>query len=96
MSFSVIDFFKFASKMPRIVQILVSTFKIFREGRGGGGRGREAGVIPPDPPRNVLLFSLAIPGSDKGIILLCFPSLNEGWRAAKPGSGHVVHPMIRS
>ena len=33
---SVLDFLKFASRMPQIAQILVSTFKIFR-GVGGGG-----------------------------------------------------------
>ena len=33
---SVLDFFKFASRMPQIAQILVSTFKIFRGGEGGG------------------------------------------------------------
>ena len=36
---SVLDFFKFASRMPQIAQILVSTFKIFR----GGGHA-------PGPP----------------------------------------------
>ena len=41
---SVLDFFKFASRMPQIAQILVSTFKIFRGG------------MPPDPPRNFLFF----------------------------------------
>ena len=30
MNFSVLDFFIFASRMPQIAQILVSTFKIFR------------------------------------------------------------------
>ena len=45
---SVLDFFKFASRMPQIAQILVSTFKIFRGGGGGG--------MPPDPPRNFLFF----------------------------------------
>ena len=35
MNFSVLDFFKFASRMPVIAQILVSTFKTFW--RGGGG-----------------------------------------------------------
>ena len=44
---SVLDFFKFASRIPQIAQILVSTFKIFR----GGG-------MPPDPPRNFLFFFL--------------------------------------
>ena len=42
----VLDFFKFASRMPQIAQILVSTFKIFR------------GSMPPDPPRNFLFFVL--------------------------------------
>ena len=32
MNFSVLDFFKFASRMPQIAQFLVSTFKIFRVG----------------------------------------------------------------
>ena len=44
MSISVLDFFKFTSRMPQIAQILVSTFKIFR------------GSMPPDPPRNFLFF----------------------------------------
>ena len=39
MNFSVLDFFKFASRMPQIAQILVFTFKIFQ------------GSMPPDPPR---------------------------------------------
>ena len=38
MNFSVLDFFKFASRMPQIAQILVSTFKIFQ------------GSMPQDPP----------------------------------------------
>ena len=40
MNFSVLDFFKFASRMPQIAWVkLVSTFKIFggREGGEGGG-----------------------------------------------------------
>ena len=37
MNFSVLHFFKFASRMPQIEQILVLTFKIFQEGGGGGG-----------------------------------------------------------
>ena len=37
MNFSVLDFFKFASRMPQTAQSLVSTFKIFR------------GSMPPDP-----------------------------------------------
>ena len=52
MNFSVLDFFKFASRMPHTAQIFVSTFKIFR------------GSMPPDPPRYFLFFffffSLAI------------------------------------
>ena len=44
MDISVLDFCKFASRMPQIAQILVSTFKIFQEG------------LPPDPPRNFLFF----------------------------------------
>ena len=44
---SVLDFFKFASRMPQTAHILVSTFKIF------------PGGMPPDPPRNVLFFSLS-------------------------------------
>ena len=48
MNFSVLDFFKFASRMPQTAQILVSTFKIFR------------GSMPPDPPRYFLfLFPLS-------------------------------------
>ena len=39
---SVLDFFKFASRMPQIAQILVSTFKIFRGGGGEGGGGGHA------------------------------------------------------
>ena len=54
MNFSVLDFFKFASRMPQIAQILVSTFKIFQ------------GDMPPDPHRNFLFFffSIAIAGSE--------------------------------
>ena len=43
-NFSVLDFFKFASRMPQTAQILVSTFKIF------------CGSTPPDPPRYFLFF----------------------------------------
>ena len=57
MNFSVLHFFKFASRMPQIAQVLISTFKIFW-GEGGGG-----GAIPPDPRRNFLFFSWAVPGS---------------------------------
>ena len=64
---SVLDFFKFASRMPLIAQILVSTFKIFW---GGGG-------MPPDPPRNFLFFPWAIPGS----VNMEFLQLSETTRA---------------
>ena len=37
LNFSVLHFFKFASRIPQIAQILVSTFSIFRGWRGGGG-----------------------------------------------------------
>ena len=36
MIFSVLDFFKFASRMSQIVQILVSTLKKIGEGGWGG------------------------------------------------------------
>ena len=52
MNISVLYFIKFASRMPQIAQILVSTFKIF------------GGSMPLEPPRNFLFFSLAIPESD--------------------------------
>ena len=56
LNFSVLDFFKVASRMPQTAQILVSTFKIFQ------------GSMPPDPPTYYssfffFFFSLAIPGS---------------------------------
>ena len=43
MNFSVLHFFKFASRMPQIAQILVLTFKIFQGGWGGGS-------MPPGSP----------------------------------------------
>ena len=51
MNLSVLHFFKFASRMPQIAQILVSTFKIFQvegvEGEvGGGGGGGACPWIP--------------------------------------------------
>ena len=49
MNFSVLDFFKFASRMRQIAQILVSTFKIWW---GEGGHAPR----PPNPPRNFLFF----------------------------------------
>ena len=58
---SVLHVFKFASRMPQIAQILVSTFKIFQ----GVGGGIPLNPPPPPPPplRNFLFFSLAVPGS---------------------------------
>ena len=47
MNFSVLDFFRFVSRMPQIAQILVSTFKI----------------SPGPPSVFPLLFSVVIPGS---------------------------------
>ena len=57
MNFSVLDFSKFAPRMPQIAQVkLISTFKIFR------GEGE----CPGHPYKFPLFLSLAIPGSDKG------------------------------
>ena len=53
MKFSVLHFFKFASRMPQIAQMLVSTFNIFQEGGGVWGGG---GGMPLDHSRNVLSF----------------------------------------
>ena len=39
MNISVLYFFKFASRMPQIAQILVLTFKIFGGGEGGHAPG---------------------------------------------------------
>ena len=54
MNFSVLDFFKFASRMPQIAQILVSTFTFFTREHA---------------PRTLIdissFFSLAVPGSAK-------------------------------
>ena len=55
LNFSVLDFFKVASRMPQTAQILVSTFKISR----GACPQTLLHIIP-------LFFSLAIPGSDVG------------------------------
>ena len=63
MNFSVLDFFKFAFRMPQIAQILVTNFKIFGgEGggaRGGGGRGGQA-------PRPLLSTDPITPGAWQG------------------------------
>ena len=36
------------------------------------------------------------PRSVKELPLSCFPSLNEGWQTAKPGSEHEIDLMIRT
>ena len=69
MNFSVLDFFKFASRMPQIAQIrLVTTFKIYQ--------GREGGRPPPPPPPTSLeissFFLFAVPGSDQSFQLMKF------------------------
>ena len=51
---SVLNFFNFASRMPQIAKILVSTFKIFRGERGGGGGG-----MPQTPLEISSFFSLS-------------------------------------
>ena len=65
MNFSVLDFFKFASRMPQFAQIFVSTFKIFPGGGTGGipPSPTPSPPSPPDPPKNFPFFSLAIPAS---------------------------------
>ena len=54
MKFSVLNFFKFASRMPQIAQILVSTFKMFRgeEGDAPGHRPH----LPTPPPLEISSF----------------------------------------
>ena len=59
MNVSVLHFFKFASRMAQIAQILVSTPKIFPEERGGGEGGEHA----PGPRKIFTLLFIAIPGS---------------------------------
>ena len=53
MNFNVLDFFKFASRIPQIAQILVSTFKNFP------GEVGERGGMPPDPDRNFLFYFIS-------------------------------------
>ena len=64
MNFSVLDFFRFASRMPQISQIrLVVTFTIFRGWMGGGREGQECTRTLPH--RNFLLFfPLTVPCSE--------------------------------
>ena len=50
-NFSVLEFFKVASRMPQIAQVLVSTFKNFRRWGAGG--------IPPNLPRKFLFFFIS-------------------------------------
>ena len=53
MNFSVLDFFKFASRVTQSAHILVLTFKILQRS------------MPPDPPRYFLFFYfLVIPDSE--------------------------------
>ena len=52
MNFSVLDFFIFASRMPQIAQILVSTFNIFP------GEHAPAPLPPPPPPDTSSFFFL--------------------------------------
>ena len=54
MNFSVLDFFKFASRMPQIAQILVSIFKIFL----GWGR-REMGACLQTPLKISFFFFIS-------------------------------------
>ena len=72
MNFSVLDFFKYISRMPQIVQILVLTFKVV-QGRERGWGVRGVGGMLLEPPRNFIFFflfffSIVIPGSGE---LLC-------------------------
>ena len=46
MNFSVLDFFKFASRMPQIAQVNLDLQNL-SGGRGGGGGGRGACAGPP-------------------------------------------------
>ena len=69
MNFSVLDFFKFASRMPQFAQVNLNLQK-FPSGGGGGvvGEGGKGGMPsappPPPPPEKFPLFlSLLIPGS---------------------------------
>ena len=55
-SFSVLDVFKFASRMPQIAHILVSTFKIFRERMGVGGEGERVYTLRPQSKFPLFFF----------------------------------------
>ena len=56
MNFGVLDFFKFAPKMPQIAQILASTYKIFQ------------GIMPPDPLEISSFFLQQCQALSKGIM----------------------------
>ena len=56
-NFSVLHFFRFASRMPQIAQILVSTFKVFREHGGSGGGG--GGACPQTPLQSSSFFFIS-------------------------------------
>ena len=77
MNFSVLDFFKFASRMPQIAQILVSTFKNFL---------REHAPRPDSPRYFLFLFSLAIPGSDEWICFLEIRDVYTYWKKEEGAS----------
>ena len=54
MNFCVLHFLKFASRMPQIARILVSSFKICRGGGGGGGGGGCPWTL--DPAKKLAFF----------------------------------------
>ena len=57
MTLSVLDFFKYGSRIPQIAQIkLVSTFRIFRGRVRGGGGGGEHALRPPPLPLEISSF----------------------------------------
>ena len=84
MNFSVLHFFKFASKMPQIAQILVSTFKIFWDlGEGGGGGGGDG----DGPPRNFLSFFFFISNSSSWVLVSDPTNTSWGERGGRGGEG---------
>ena len=67
MNFSLLDFFKFASRMPQTAQIFVSTFKIFWGG------------MPPDPPRYFLFFFFFSNSQDLGTKIPILLKFDTEW-----------------